>query len=103
MAFNMKEVASLRGDEKKFAENFSKIDWSGASQEKESDDDRIDRIMQKHFKEKNDSEFITLTRDDFNFLKSKQHIDRVKFYFYEDKFINETRFCGKEVRVLDEN
>ena len=28
MAFNMKEVASLRGDDKKYEENFSKIDWS---------------------------------------------------------------------------
>jgi len=35
MGQGFKEVASLRGDEKKFAENFSKIDWSGASKEKE--------------------------------------------------------------------
>jgi hypothetical protein len=30
MAYNMKEVAILRGNDKLFEENASKIDWSGA-------------------------------------------------------------------------
>jgi len=29
MAFNMKEVAALRGNDKLYAENAAKIDWSG--------------------------------------------------------------------------
>lgn len=35
MGQGFKEVASLRGDEKKFAENFSKINWSSVKKMKD--------------------------------------------------------------------
>lgn len=40
MAFNMKEVASLRTDDKKFQENFSKIDWSAHKKDNDNDNDK---------------------------------------------------------------
>ena len=38
MSINMKEVASLRGNDKLYEENASKIDWSGALGKEEKHD-----------------------------------------------------------------
>lgn len=40
MGQGFKEVASLRGDEKKFQENFAKIDWSGVTKNEEKKENK---------------------------------------------------------------
>lgn len=56
MAFNMKEVASLRGNDKLYAENAAKIDWSGVGGKAKGE---FEDIENEPTKSSNTSELFT--------------------------------------------
>lgn len=54
MGHSFKEVASLRTDDKKFQENFSKIDWSAHKKDNDNNNDN-DKEKEENENDNDDS------------------------------------------------